>query len=400
MTNTNIEQAIQDLKDGKLIIVLDDLDRENEGDFLGLVDTMTHESVNFMITYGKGLLCAPISKEIAIKHNLSYMPKRESDGTNFLLSIDSPLSTTGISAKERMQTMRDLLSNKNIEFLSPGHIFPLLAIDGGLSKRRGHTEAAIDMAKLAGKREVGAIIEITKPDGEMARRDWLINFANKHKLTFITIDDLTKYIESNKKEIWDTKQVDEFKLSFPAPVPTLHGMLNMQVAKDTLNDKDYIIVYKGEIYNLDNPLLRVHSQCATSEVFGSLKCDCREQLNASLDIISKKGGIVIYTQDEGRGIGIFEKINAYHKQEVENMDTIEANLAIGHKPDERRYERVANLLKQLNISKIRLMTNNMNKIHSLKKLGIQTERVEHWIDANEKAQKYIKTKIEKMGHIK
>lgn len=394
---TNVKKAIEDLKEGKLIVVLDDMERENEGDLIGLPEFMSADSVNFMIKHGRGLLCAPMSKKLALRHELKYMPKGKSDGTNFLISIDSPDSTTGISAFERMKTLEDLLSENKIEFMTPGHMYPLLAVDGGLSERRGHTEAGVDLAKLAGSKEVAAIIEIIKDDGEMGRRDFLIDFANTNNLTFITIEDLVQYIKENNNEIWKKETVKEFKLSNKTIVPTEYGDIFMQVAKDILNDEDYIMVF-NEDNNYGSGTMRIHSQCVTSEIFKSKKCDCKNQLDNALKTISKDGGMIIYTPDEGRGIGIFDKINAYSFQEKMGLDTVEANLKIGKKPEERNFSRVANLVKQLEFKKVKLMTNNPDKIKSLTSLGIEVQRKVHWTEIPSEAEEYIEVKKTKMGH--
>lgn len=397
---TNIEKALQDLKEGKLIVVLDDWDRENEGDLIGLPEFMDAESVNFMIKEGRGLLCAPISQKTASKHGISLAPKGVSDGTNFTLSIDSPNSTTGISAPERLETLKDLLKQEKVDFKTPGHLFPLIARPGGLSVRRGHTEAAVDLAKLAGTSEVGAIIEIIGDDGEMSRRDDLIEFSKKHGLTFITIDDLVKWIEINKPEIWNDNNVSEFTFSKIAKLPTEFGEFNIQVAKHIFTNKEYPMLWRGNISEFKNPLVRIHSQCMTSETFHSLKCDCKNQLDRAMKmIVDKNEGIIIYTPDEGRGIGIFNKIDAYHFQD-KGCDTIEANEALGLKEEMRDFKIPGTLLRELNVSSVQLLTNNPLKIKGLEENNIEVKRVQLWTGHDKNANDYIATKINRMNHIK
>lgn len=396
---SNIEKALQDLKEGKLIVVLDDWDRENEGDLIGLPEFMDEESVNFMIKEARGLLCAPISQQVAVKHGIALAPKGMSDGTNFTLSIDSPNSTTGISAGERLETLQDLLSNQKVDFKTPGHLFPLIARPGGLSVRRGHTEAAVDLAKLAGSHEVGAIIEIIGDDGKMSRRDDLLEFAKKYDLTFITIDDLVEWIKVNKSEIWKVDNVSEFTFSKVAKLPTEFGEFNIKVAKHIFTNEEYPILWKGDIAKFDNPLVRIHSRCVTSETFHSLKCDCKNQIDEAMRMIQDDQGLIIYTPDEGRGIGIFNKIEAYHMQD-QGLDTIEANKAIGMQDEMRNFDIPGKLLRELNISQVQVLTNNPLKIKGLEVNDIKVSRVPLWTSHDQHANDYIETKINKMNHIK
>ena len=394
---TDIKKALEDLKQGKLIVVLDDLDRENEGDLLALGEFVTPEAINFMITHGKGLLCAPVSEKVANLHSLKLAPSHNSDGTNFTLSIDGTKSTTGISAFERFDTLKEMMSGKAVEFKTPGHLFPLIARNGGLSVRRGHTEATVDLAKLVKTKEVGLIVEIIKEDGTMMRRDDLLEFCKKHDLTFITIDDLVKYIEANDKNIWNIeKDEDLFDFSNEATLPTKNGDLKIKSVIHKKDSFEMVLIYKDKI-NLNNPLVRIHSECLTSESFGSLKCDCKLQLDSALEQIANEDGIIIYTKDEGRGIGLFNKINAYHLQD-KGLDTVEANEKLGFKPEERSFDYPALLLEKLKIDKVRLLTNNPLKVSVLEKHGIKVDRVEHIFKSNEHAKEYLKTKKAKMGH--
>lgn len=394
-----VEKAIEELKRGRLIIVADDEDRENEGDLIGLPQFMNAESINFMITHGKGLLCAPLSSKIAKRHNLSLAPQGKSDGTNFMLSIDSPSATTGISAQERMDTFSALLSKDKVQFMTPGHLFPLLAKDGGLKVRRGHTEAGVDLAKLAGAEEVAAIIEIIKDDGTMMRWNDLLKLGEKHNLMCLTIKEMVSWIEENRPDIWETEKEELFTFSKVANLPTVYGDLQIQVAKDIRTNLEYPIVFKGSIPTMHEPFVRIHSQCLTSESFGSKKCDCREQLDEALKMIFEKEGIIIYTPEEGRGIGIFNKVNAYNLQD-QGIDTKEANIKLGLEAEMRNFNAPGEILKALGVKSVHLMTNNPLKIEGLKKNDVQVIRHSHWVDAHAEADQYLQDKVSKMDHIK
>lgn len=394
---SNIKQSLKDLSDGKLIVVLDDFDRENEGDIIGIASKINSDDINFMITHGKGLLCAPISLEIAKRNGFNLMNQVGSDGTNFLESIDANNSTTGISSFERMDTFNQLTKGF-IPFKKPGHLFPLLAVSGGLSKRRGHTEAAVDLAKLIGEPEVGAIIEIVGNNGEMLRRDGLIDFSKKHGLTMITIEDLVEYIKVNKKEIWEIDKESKYILSNTAAIPTKNGNILMTIAKNTITGQETILKHYGPLEKQTN--VRIHSECKTSEIFGSLKCDCKLQLDNFTNIMLKeKNGLLIYTLDEGRGNGIFNKINSYKLQE-KGFDTIDADLEQGLNVDNRNYAEIGNLIKFLPISnEIYLYTNNPDKIKLFTDAKIITKRKEFWFYDNDKSIEYLKTKKNKMKHL-
>ena len=393
---TNIKQALQDLKDGKLIVVLDDLDRENEGDLIGLPEFMDDNATTFMVTHGRGLLCAPISSKVALNHNLTLAPTHLSDGTNFTLSIDSPHSITGISPFERREVLDLLMEDDPIEFKTPGHSFPLIAKDGGLSVRKGHTEAGVDLAKIVGTKEVAAIIEIIGDDGKMMRGPQLIEFSKKHNLTFITIEDLIIWIKENKPNIWNKENAPLFFKTSATNVETSHGIFKFQSIKDITTNKEYLLILNGNIKKMDNPKVRVHSACLTSEAFHSYKCDCKDQLDTALNIIAKDGGAILYTPDEGRGIGLFNKISAYGLQE-NGADTVQANIGLGLPIDDRDFETYGKILSFLGFKKIQLLTNNPEKINAISKF-VSTSVIPIWTDHHHEAEHYIKTKKEKMGH--
>ena len=394
----NIEQALEDLKNGKLIIVVDDPDRENEGDLVGLIDFMKPEDINFMISKAKGLLCAPISIEIAKKMNINITKKGISDGTNFTESIDSLDSTTGVSVIERFNTIKNLTSKEQIKFKKPGHIFPLIAKPKGLSKRKGHTEAAIDLAKLLNCSQVGVIIEITDDDGTMMKQDQLEKFAKKENLTIITIANLIKYIQDNRPEIWtENEELSELLFSEVSSLPTQNGEMNIQQVKDYLSGMEATLYWKGNINNVKN--VRIHSQCVTSEVFGSYRCDCSQQLDFFIDLIHSEGSsLLIYTYDEGRGIGLFNKINAYKKQD-EGLDTVKANIEIGLPSENRNFKFPGKILKKLGLNSINLFSNNPHKINGIEKMEIKVNRKSLWVNRNKEEKFYIQTKKDKMGHL-
>lgn len=392
MFNT-IEEAISDLKQGKLIIVCDNEDRENEGDFLGVAELMTEEQINFMITHGKGLVCVPLSKEYAKNFGLNPMVQRNEDNmqTAFTQSVDYKTSTTGISAKERATTIFELTNAQNIanDFRAPGHIFPLVAKDGGVIVRPGHTEAAVDLAKLSGFSPVGVICEIINDDGTMARVPELIEIANKFDMKMIHIEDLIEYRKANDKLI---SKVSSAKL------PTKHGEFNMVGYQSIINNEECIALIKEPISG-DIPLVRIHSECLTGDGFASLRCDCGEQLERSMEEIQAHGGVLIYLRQEGRGIGLLNKIKAYALQDS-GMDTVEANLHLGFPDDMREYYLAAQILQDLGYTKINLLSNNPRKFSSIEKYGITiAARKELIVKANINNKNYLSTKIEKLGHI-
>jgi 3,4-dihydroxy 2-butanone 4-phosphate synthase / GTP cyclohydrolase II len=391
----SIEEAVEDLKAGKIVIVVDDEDRENEGDFVALAEGITAESINFMVTHGRGLVCTPISEEIAVKLDLSPMVAANTDshGTAFTISVDHISTTTGISAQERAATVRELVNKDSApsDFKRPGHIFPLIGKKGGVLRRAGHTEAAIDLAKMAGSQSAGVICEIMKEDGTMARVPELVELAKQHNMKLITIKDLITY--RNKTEQMVKREVE-------ISLPTEFGDFKAIGFFNVLDNKEHVALVKGEVSNGDPVLVRVHSECLTGDVFGSNRCDCGPQLHAALSQIEKEGrGVLLYMRQEGRGIGLINKMKAYKLQE-EGLDTVEANEQLGFAPDLRDYGIGAQILKDLGISKMKLLTNNPRKIAGLKGYDLEvTERVALQMPHNESNEEYLKTKKSKLGHM-
>ncbi|WP_214808047.1 GTP cyclohydrolase II [Exiguobacterium sp. s144] len=380
-----IEDAIEDLKNGRPIIVCDDEDRENEGDLVMLAEHATPENINFMITHGKGLVCVPVSPRIAQRLELAPMTANNTDphGTAFTLSIDHEDAKTGISAEERSLTIQRMLIDGPERFKRPGHTFPLIAKEGGVRERRGHTEAGVDLARLAGSDEIAVICEIIKEDGTMARVDDLLLYKEEHGLKLITIEALVAYFERPL-----TREAEVL-------LPTTFGAFRM-IGYTTQDDKEHVAVLSGEAY--DGMLVRLHSECLTGDVFGSKRCDCGPQLDAALERIEREGGAVLYLRQEGRGIGLMAKLKAYELQE-QGLDTVEANHALGYPTDMRDYTVAANMLRDLGVTKIRLMTNNPDKQRVLEQEGIEViERVPHQVPAEPENQRYLKTKQTKLGH--
>lgn len=380
-----IEDAIEDLKNGRPIIVCDDEDRENEGDLVMLAEHATPENINFMITYGKGLVCVPVSPRIAQRLELTPMTANNTDphGTAFTLSIDHEEAKTGISAEERSLTIQRMLTDGPERFKRPGHIFPLIAKEGGVRERRGHTEAGVDLARLAGSDEIAVICEIIKEDGTMARVDDLLLYKEEHDLKLITIEALVAYLER------------PLKREAEVLLPTTFGAFRM-IGYTTPDDKEHVAVLSGEAH--DGMLVRLHSECLTGDVFGSKRCDCGPQLDAALERIEQEGGAVLYLRQEGRGIGLMAKLKAYELQE-QGLDTVEANHALGYPTDMRDYTVAANMLRDLGVTKIRLMTNNPDKQRVLEQEGIEViERVPHQVSVEPENQRYLKTKQTKLGH--
>ena len=393
-----IEAAIADLKLGKMIIVVDDEDRENEGDFIMPADMITPEAINFMITYGRGLVCAPLSQEIAKKLDLPLQVQTNTDtmGTAFTVTIDAKEKVhTGISASDRSHTLKFMAdpTSKATDFTRPGHIFPLIAKDGGVLERQGHTEAAVDFSKLAGMASVGVICEIMNEDGSMARLPELLILAEKHNLKVVSIADLVTYRKLNENLITTVESI---------PLPTKYGDFKMYSFKSALLKQEHIAIIKGEPSLLKKPgtLVRIHSECFTGDILGSFRCDCGDQLAASMKAIEVNGsGAVIYLRQEGRGIGLFNKIRAYQLQD-QGMDTAEANLHLGFAVDLRDYTMASQILRYFEIDSFKLMTNNPQKIDGLTKLGhTKIERHPLEIDANTKNAQYLFTKKTKLGHL-
>ncbi|MFD4705745.1 bifunctional 3,4-dihydroxy-2-butanone-4-phosphate synthase/GTP cyclohydrolase II [Gottfriedia sp. NPDC058432] len=392
---SKIEEAIEDLKKGKIIIVCDDEDRENEGDFVVIGEFATPENINFMATHGRGLICAPVSEEIAKKLDLYEMVTKNTDshGTAFTISIDHIDSTTGISAFERSHTVLQMLNDESTgaDFRRPGHMFPLVAKNGGVIERPGHTEAAVDLARMAGSKEVGVICEIMNDDGTMARVPDLIQIANKFNLKMITIKDLIHYRQETEQLV---KREVEIKL------PTDFGDFKMIGYTNKIDGKEHIAIVKGKVDDGEPVLVRIHSECLTGDVFGSCRCDCGPQLQSTLSMIEEVGkGVIVYMRQEGRGIGLLNKLRAYKLQE-EGFDTVEANLNLGFDSDLRDYAISAQIIKDLGIVSIDLVTNNPVKIEALKSHGIQiNNRVPIQTEMKTENEKYLITKIEKMGHL-
>ena len=392
---STIEEALDDFREGKFVIVVDDEDRENEGDLIIAAEKITAEKVNFMLKYARGVLCAPItisrSEELDLPHQVA--DNTSMLGTPFTVTIDKLEGcTTGVSAHDRAATIKALAdpSSRPETFGRPGHINPLYAQDMGVLRRSGHTEAAIDLCKLSGLYPAGALMEIMNDDGTMARMPDLMKFAEEHDMHIISIKDLIAY---------RLKKESLIEVGNEADMPTRYGHFRLIPFRQTATGLEHMALIKGE-WNEDEPILvRVHSSCATGDILGSKRCDCGEQLHKAMEMIEKEGkGVIIYMQQEGRGIGLMNKIAAYKLQE-EGMDTVDANIHLGFKPDERDYGSGAQMLRHLGVHKMRLMTNNPTKRVGLEAYGLEiVENVPIEVSPNEYDYRYLKTKKERMGH--
>ena len=396
MNIKKIKSAIEDVQNGKFVIVTDDADRENEGDLIMASEMITPEAVNFMAKYARGLICISITKNDANRLSLDLMEQKNTSlhETNFTVSVDAVANTTtGISAQDRAQTIRLMVDENSSpsDFARPGHIFPIIAKDGGVLRRSGHTEASMDLAQLAGFKPSGVLCEIMAEDGSMLRGKALSSFAKNHNLNLISISELIAYIRINKNLV---EKVEAVRF------PTEYGEFLLHLYQDKFEDKQHIALTYGKLSTNEPVLIRVHSECVTGDIFSSSRCDCGKQLEYAMKTIVENGsGVIVYLKQEGRGIGLKHKIKAYKLQD-EGLDTVEANQELGFPPDMRDYGTGAQILKDLKISKLRVMTNNPKKLVGLEGHGLKIEeRVKINVSLNKENEKYLKTKAKKLGHI-
>ena len=396
MKFNSIDSALEEIKNGRCIIVVDNEDRENEGDLVSASELVTPDMVNFMAKEGRGLICVTIDSKKARSLNLEPMERKNSSlyETNFTISVDaSKNTTTGISAFDRFETIRVIIDEKSKEsdLARPGHIFPIVGKDGGVLRRAGHTEASMDLARLAGLKPSGVICEILADDGTMARGKTLFEFAKKHNLKIISIADLIRYIRKTEKLV---KKVEEVNL------PTKYGNFKLHLYEDIFDNNSHIALSLGDLSDEKSTLIRVHSECLTGDVFHSQRCDCGDQLETAMQMIAKnKSGVIVYLKQEGRGIGLMHKIKAYRLQE-RGLDTVEANEELGFSADLRDYGVGAQILKDLGITNITIMTNNPKKLVGLEGHGLNiVSRIPIKIKPNQNNKEYLKTKKSKLGHI-
>ena len=392
----SIESVIADLRKGKMVVIVDDAERENEGDLIMAAEHVTPEAVNFMSKFGRGLICVPTTSERLKQLGIERMVRtnRETFKTDFQVSVDAAHNiTTGISAADRAETIRVMANPSAVpeDLVQPGHVFPLRARPGGVLQRAGHTEAAVDLVTLAGARPIAVICEIMSEDGTMARLPELLRFAKKHKVKLATIEALIEYRRTREKLV---ERVEVVKM------PTDYGDFDLYLYRSKLDDQHHIALAKGDLSSKSKPLVRVHSECLTGDVFGSRRCDCGAQLQQAMRQVSEAGsGVVLYMRQEGRGIGLPAKIKAYKLQET-GLDTVQANLKLGYGMDLREYGIGAQILVDLGLKQIRLLTNNPKKIVGLEGYGLEVlEQVPIRIKPNPHNLKYLKTKKEKLGHL-
>ena len=386
--------ALNALKQGNGVLVLDDEDRENEGDLIIAAEFATQENINFFVKYARGIVCTPMRRESLERLGIPAMVTKNTDNheTAFTVTVDHVDTTTGVSPAERAYTIQKLLdpTAKPADFRRPGHVFPLVYKEGGVLVRQGHTEASVDLCRLAGLQEAAVICEITKDDGDMARLPDLIEFAKEHDLKIASVAELIEYRKQHE---------DMIGLGACSQLPTKFGDFNIFVFKNDLDHKEHLAIVKGDVQDCEDVLVRIHSECLTGDIFGSKRCDCGEQLHKAMEIIENAGkGVIIYMQQEGRGIGLMNKIAAYKLQD-EGMDTVEANICLGFRPDERDYGCGAQMLRHLGVHKMRLLTNNPAKRVGLEAYGLEiVENIPIEVTPNKYEYRYLKTKKDRMGH--